>query len=33
MIGTVFNIRPTDLNMSKGIAAVKRLVVLERQKK
>jgi uncharacterized protein (TIGR03067 family) len=30
---TVFNIRPTDFSMGKGIAAVKRLVVLQRQKK
>jgi uncharacterized protein (TIGR03067 family) len=27
---TVFNVRPTDFSMGRGIAAVKRLVVLER---
>jgi uncharacterized protein (TIGR03067 family) len=30
---TVFNVRPTDFSMGKGIAAIKRLVVLVRQKK
>jgi uncharacterized protein (TIGR03067 family) len=29
----VFNARPTDFSMGKGIAAIKRLVVLKRQKK
>jgi uncharacterized protein (TIGR03067 family) len=29
---TVFNARPTDFSMGKGIAAIKRLVVLKRQK-
>lgn len=30
---TIFNIRPTDFSMGKGIGPVKRLVVLERSKK
>jgi uncharacterized protein (TIGR03067 family) len=30
---TAFNERPSDFSMGKGIAALKRLVVLERQKK
>jgi hypothetical protein len=30
---TVFNVRPTDFSMGKGIAAIKRLVVLTREKK
>jgi uncharacterized protein (TIGR03067 family) len=29
---TLFNARPTDFSMGKGIAAIKRLVVLKRQK-
>ncbi len=29
---TVYNVRPTDFSMGRGIAALKRLVVLERQK-
>jgi uncharacterized protein (TIGR03067 family) len=30
---TVSNLRPSDFSMGRGIAAIKRLVVLERQKK